>query len=323
MKVLALSVWAFLAASGVFARVIPQGHVVHERRDASIPSRAMKRDRVDAGTMLPMRVGLKQNNLDKAEEWLMEVSHPMSKKYGQHWTQDEVIAAFRPSEDTVDLVGEWLEASGIGKHRITHSDNKLWLAFDATAEEAESLLHTSYHEYEHPNGAASVGCEEYHIPEHLQEHIDYITPGVKKSALTGGKLKKRGFGTPGRSTAPKRAPAPYMPKNESQLSTCDDVITPACIQALYGFKAQSPNAVVSKNNSLGIFETFDTYAQEDLDLFYANFTPYIKNGTHPILKAIDGATAPTQLIYAGGESDLDFELAVGRPVKLFSCEDID
>jgi tripeptidyl-peptidase-1 len=79
---------------------------------------------------------------------------------------------------------------------------------------------------------------------------------------------------------------------------------------LYNVPIQNPHAKVSKSNALGIFEEGDFYAQQDLDLFYANFTPYIANGTGPILNSIDGGYAPVALEDAGGESDLDFELAI-------------
>lgn len=100
-----------------------------------------------------------------------------------------------------------------------------------------------------------------------------------------------------------------MPKNDSQLATCDVAITPACIQALYQFEPQSPHAKVSPTNSMGIFEDGDFYSQEDLNLFFANFTKYIPAGTHPRPQFVDGAEAPVAVADAGGESDLDFELA--------------
>lgn len=46
--------------------------------------------------MLPMRIALAQSNLDKGEEWLMDVSHPTSEKYGKHWTAEDVANAFAP-----------------------------------------------------------------------------------------------------------------------------------------------------------------------------------------------------------------------------------
>jgi len=73
---------------------------------------------------------------------------------------EEVIKAFAPVEDTVTRVHGWLEEYGIAKHRITHSDNKGWLAFDATAEEAENLFYTEYFEHEHSTtGTLRIGCD--------------------------------------------------------------------------------------------------------------------------------------------------------------------
>ena len=56
---------------------------------------------------------------------------------------------------------EWLTSAGITENRITHSENKGWFAFDATTDEAEKLLRTEYHAYEHvSNGARLPACEE-------------------------------------------------------------------------------------------------------------------------------------------------------------------
>jgi tripeptidyl-peptidase-1 len=77
---------------------------------------------------------------------------------------------------------------------------------------------------------------------------------------------------------------------------------------------------------LGIYEEGDYYAQEDLDLFFANFTPYIPQGTHPSPAFIDGAEAPTDTANAGGESDLDFELAYPliypQTITLYQTDDL-
>lgn len=67
---------------------IPDNLVVHESRDAvTTGSKLAKRGRVDKNVKLPVRIGLKSNpeSEAKAEQWLMDVSHPESAKYGQHW----------------------------------------------------------------------------------------------------------------------------------------------------------------------------------------------------------------------------------------------
>ena len=68
---------------------------------------------------------------------------------------------FAPSDETITTVREWLVDSGIPAERITHSDNKGWLAFDISAQQAESLLHTEYYVYEHTSyGHIETACEQ-------------------------------------------------------------------------------------------------------------------------------------------------------------------
>lgn len=67
---------------------------------------------------------------------------------------------FAPEQKTVDTVKQWLTDFGIDDVRIIHSENKGWLAFDATIEEAERLLHTSYDLYEHSTtGHITPACD--------------------------------------------------------------------------------------------------------------------------------------------------------------------
>ena len=121
------------------------------------------------------------------------------------------------------------------------------------------------------------------MPKHIQEHIDYITPGVKGIHVHANELRKRSFkpghhGGYGGSSGwqpPKQRPAPHMPKNGSELATCDVAITPACLQALYDFKPLSPHARVSPKNSMGIFEEGDTYSQQVRILFVWLSTAYL------------------------------------------------
>jgi len=163
----------------------PAPHLVlHERRDAPLKN-WVKRDTLQAKTRLPMRIGLTQSNLDRGHGLLMEtyVSHPLkfqlrvyisstsltfcssqhdSPKYGQHYTSEEIVDLFAPSQDAVDVVRAWLESAGIAAHRIGQSANKQWIQFDADTAEAEALLKTKYHVYEHiATGRTNIGCDEY------------------------------------------------------------------------------------------------------------------------------------------------------------------
>jgi tripeptidyl-peptidase-1 len=88
-------------------------------------------------------------------------SHPDSPKYGKYWTPEEIHDIFAPTEEAIEAVKEWLVAFGISESRIVHSDNKGWIAFDASAGEAEMLFKAEYYEHEHKSSPnIRVGCDE-------------------------------------------------------------------------------------------------------------------------------------------------------------------
>lgn len=88
-------------------------------------------------------------------------SDPLSPNYGKHWTAGQVHDMFAPSEASVARVRTWLEESGIARHRVVHSDNKGWLAFDASAEEMEELLDAEFYEFEHSSSSqTATACDE-------------------------------------------------------------------------------------------------------------------------------------------------------------------
>ena len=67
--------------SATTAVALPLGHVLHEKR-AAAPRMWIKRNAVDRTRLLPMRIGLKQNNLDRVRNparCLYTVSLTMSK----------------------------------------------------------------------------------------------------------------------------------------------------------------------------------------------------------------------------------------------------
>ncbi|GIK05611.1 tripeptidyl-peptidase sed1 [Aspergillus viridinutans] len=299
------------AAAGVLASPTPNDYVVHERR-AVLPRSWTEEKRLDKATTLPMRIGLTQSNLDRGHELLMQVSDPRSSRYGQHFSVEEVHDLFAPSQETVDHVRAWLESEGISADRISQAANYQWLQFDASAAEAERLLRSEFFLYGHKStGKSHIACREYHVPQSVQRHIDYITPGIKLLEVEGVKrarsTEKRSLGNP----LPPILEPLLLPLSEllgsDKLALCDLAVTPACVSALYNI---TDGTKATKGNELGIFEDLgDVYSQEDLDLFFETFAQQIPQGTHPILKAVDGAQAPASVSNAGPESDLDFQIS--------------
>lgn len=196
-----------------------------------------------------------------------------------------------------------------------------FLEFDASVDEAEELLRTEYNVYYHTKtGQPHVACEEYSIPSHLTEHVDFVYPTVhfdakvKRERMDTTKLPKRGL-VPG---ALGGANSPSLPKLgqfidadtiTNHLANCDEKITPHCLRALYDFPR---GKYASKKNSYGIVEyTPQAYRPEDLDKFFSRFSQKLV-GDRPILDSIDGGVV--QQKHKGfeynGESDLDLEYAM-------------
>src|ERR1700761_5092224 len=144
--------WIFVFYTVAFAASIRRtDRVVHERR-AMEPTAWLKSHRLDADKILPLRFGLKQQNMHRLDELLMSVAHPESSTYGQHWSPEQVLDFFSPSDETIAAVKEWLNDFGFNHDRVRLSSNKGWLEVNASVAEAEELLSAEYHVYSHPSG---------------------------------------------------------------------------------------------------------------------------------------------------------------------------
>lgn len=241
----------------------------------------------------------------------MDISDPTSPNFGKHWTSQQIHEIFSPTPEAVASVREWLNSSGIPNHR--HEIAPSSIRFDASLDEVKSLLKADYHVWEHiETGSSSVSCDEYHVPQNIKRHIDFVTPTVALTQRSSRKQKKRD----GRS-GPVLKIAPAAAASNENLTDCSEYVTPACIRALYGVP---PPITAVDGNEMGIFESGDTYDQPSLNLFFQHYATNIPNDTHPILQGIDGGTAPVSQD-GGGESALDFDIAYpllySQQIKLY------
>ncbi|KAH8886793.1 Pro-kumamolisin [Thozetella sp. PMI_491] len=306
-------------------------HIVHE--ESPVGRRHWSRSsRLHHEAILPVQIGLTQSNLHRAEEFIMDVSHPSSPNYGKHWTPDQIRETFAPKQETVDLVKEWLELEGIHPTRTRLANGRNWINFNATVREMERLLKTTYHVYKHDyHGNSHVACDKYHVPEHLAEHIDIITPTIHFDQRVGhdkGKkqvpldedrsdeLRKRALppgpgvgilGDPNSGSNPKQGAT--VVNALMNLDQCDMMITPECLRALY---ATPPGTLSASNNTMGIVEyTPQAFLQSDLDLFFRQFQNQLV-GKPPIVSLVaNGVVQQTNKSFNfNGESALDLEFAM-------------
>ncbi|KAH9029762.1 subtilisin-like protein [Lactarius deliciosus] len=243
---------------------------------------------------------MKQQNLHMIENLLMDVAHPDSPAYGQHWTPKKVVDFFAPSESTVSSSPNWLRP--------------------------ERLLDTEYHIYEHPSGEKAglvhchEGCLSYSVPEHISDHVhlNYHIPEYPARLRRRANLNH--LGQPSITHVPRALANGAKIDATISLKHCDRFITPECLRALYDFR-YIPGA--TEKNSYGIVEfTPQTYRSHDLDLFFKRFSS-TQIGKRPTLVSIDGASKNSSL---DTESDLDLEYAMvltnPQPITLLQTGDI-
>lgn len=155
-----LKALALALVSAVLVTAAPSlprsNHVLHERRSME-PTAWSRSSRLEGHKVLPMRFGLAQQNLHKLEELLMSVSHPESLSYGKHFSANDVVDTFAPSDDTIATVMTWLTDFGIHPDRLRLTPSKGWIEVNATVEEVEDLIQAEYHVYTHPSGAEQIG----------------------------------------------------------------------------------------------------------------------------------------------------------------------
>ena len=138
--------------------------VVHEKRafndELDTRDRHNLHRRLESHVTIPLRIALKQRNLEALSGHLLAVSDPSSASYGQHWTHERIVAAFAPSPTAHEVVRSWLvDVGGFEESRVSASKNGGWIEVvgGVTVAEAEELLRAEYHIFARDDGEDAVG----------------------------------------------------------------------------------------------------------------------------------------------------------------------
>ncbi|KAF7792186.1 hypothetical protein EIP86_003218 [Pleurotus ostreatoroseus] len=316
-----------VTAWGLVPQLSP--HVRHESR-RSLPAEWFPVRRAEPDFVLPLRIGLIQPNLNDIESMLLDISHPDSPNYGNHWSAAKVAATFRAPEESVRTVKEWLTGQGVETANMRLSKAGNWIEADMSVAQAEALLKTEYHVYEHEStGTEHVACgSAYHLPEHVSKHVDLVTPtlhfDVKLRGRSGFVKRDSKPGEAGLGPVPLKTGG-KLENIIDELEDCDQHITPNCLRALYDFAYVR---VATEKNSIGIVEyTPDSYLPGDLDMFFKNFSAS-QVGQRPVFNSVDGGQLlPNKGFNDNGESDLDLQYAMSlvgksQPVTLYQAGDL-
>ncbi|KAI1314045.1 peptidase S8/S53 domain-containing protein [Xylaria venustula] len=274
-------------------------HVVHEKR-IGIPEHWTKVSEASDGRPIDLRFALKQSNLERAEEYMREVSHPESENFGRFWTPQDVIRKFAPSEEALSDTVKWLLEMGVASNRIVPSAGRNWIKVKSTVAEAERLLDTTYNVYEDDEGTALVACESYAVPKNIQQHIDFVSPTIQFDPRMGAITKRNAK----REAMRPKFKAVNIDSRPLELDSCSELTTPACLRAIYGIPEEGEGV---EGNSYGIVEFApQSYNQVDLNGFFSVYTSNVPNDTAPIFDGIDGGFISDENgSGTRGESNLD------------------
>ncbi|RDI79773.1 hypothetical protein Vi05172_g10283 [Venturia inaequalis] len=253
-----------------------QPYAVKERH--VVPKQWTRLGRAPANAVLELRIALKQSQFDELERHLNEVSDPSHSRYGQHLSSSEVQELVKPSDETSDLVHQWLASHGYGSNHLGYSPARDWLKIALPVKDAERLLNTEYFVFKHQDGSELLRTPEWSLPVHLHRHIDAVQP--TNSFFRMAPLDTQWMASPAAAAFAKADFTSTSITITQALATTVDpavpqvcnasVITPDCLRTLYGTKDYIPKVPAKSRigycNYLG-----ETTLQSDLDLWTKRF----------------------------------------------------
>ncbi|KAI1477365.1 tripeptidyl-peptidase 1 precursor [Daldinia eschscholtzii] len=265
--------------------------------------------RAPAGHVIDLQIGVKQSNFPELERHLYEVSDPDHPRYGQHLSADEVKELVKPTDETLDLVHEWLADNGVTPSG--YSSAKDWITVSLPVETVERLLDTEYHIYEHKDGGVVARAPKWSLPLHLHDRIDTIQPTNSFFRAHAEKFDH--------IEAPVYIDAQYTPPTNENISAVCNIssVTPECFQTLYGTKGYKTRACgknkIGFNNFLG-----EHPIRSDGELFLAKYRPEAVSSAKdfPQITIADGpgdyALTPEEIESGTSkEANLDFQAIAG------------
>ncbi|KAM3069072.1 hypothetical protein ACMFMG_004253 [Clarireedia jacksonii] len=225
--------------------------------------------------MLNLRIGLRQDRFDELEQALWEVSDPTHQRYGQHLSSSQVDELVKPSNDSLELVHQWLADNGIESARLDYSRAKDWIKVSLPVKEVESLLDTKYSIFKHKDSDDFiVRTPSWSLPKHLHSHIEVIQPTnsfFRPKALRSNLKIVEDSDTVFNKQAISLTGYNNTTPNISDVCVAT-AVTPTCLRTLYGTYSYTPQAL--GENLIGYANYLnETSNRSDVSLFLQKYRP--------------------------------------------------
>lgn len=241
-----------------------------------LPSHVRMLSVAEESEKLTLSVSLQLQNLTLLEGRLKAVSTPGSSEYGKYLDADEVAALFPPSPESRAAVLKWLNETE-GVEAIV--DMGTYINFATTVATANRMLEAEFAHYD-VAGIDKVRTTRYSVPDELEAHVALVSP-----TTYFGRTVAHG---------PIHVPAPLVEEAEreriesrqagNQPANCQRLITPVCMEQLYGYGNYTADPASGSRVGFGSFLN-QSARLADLRLYQAafnlpqmNFTSVLING---------------------------------------------
>ncbi|KAJ7731311.1 family S53 protease-like protein [Mycena maculata] len=271
--------------------------VLHENR-AAVPGGFVSQGPATASDIISLRVALASNNVAGLEAKLTSLSTPGSSEFRQWLSMDEVKAFVAPSSETISAFNAFASANNLKPTVI--SPNGDWVSINLTVSQANELFGAQFEVFSHPDLTNTITRTlSVSLPSELVGHVDVVHP-------TTAFIQPNVRLLPAASTIQVEKRAPAASCNTTLPS---GVITPACLQALYGIPT---TPATQSTNALLVTAYEDEFAEEaDLKEFLQLLRPDIPDTETFTLLSTEGGTNPQNLDDAGTEASLDIQYTAG------------
>ncbi|KAF7306473.1 Family S53 protease-like protein [Mycena indigotica] len=289
----------FLNVLSIFGAASAASMVLHERR-STVPAEFTNKGAAAANEVITLRVGLAQNNIAGLQDKLLSISTPGSSEFRQWLSMEEVKSFVEPSTETLAAFHNFASANGLKTSVI--SPNGDWVSIDLPVSQANKLFAANFQKFSHASLTEPlIRTLSVSLPQELVGHVEVLHPTTE-------------FTTPN----PRLGPIASMPlpadKRATVPASCNSnvatgVITPACLQDLYGIPT---TPATEKSSTLLVTGYVGQFAQSaDLSSFLKLLRPDIPSTTTFALQTLDRGTNPQGASQAGVEANLDIQYTTG------------
>ncbi|UNI19609.1 Tripeptidyl-peptidase I [Purpureocillium takamizusanense] len=249
-----------------------------------------------ADLTLNMQISLKEQNMDKLQQRLLEMSNPEHADYGKHMSKADIEALTAPSAAHVGAVRKWLESHGVRAGDVVSGT----LAVTMSATQAEELLGAKYGVYYHAQkGVYTVRTTQYSLPRDVHDAIAMVQPTTLFSDMNMSNGRTRV------TALSSRVASGGVADGADKAVSCDQGLTPPCLRDLYKIEGYTPQA---NKTTIGITGYLHEVAgKADLQSFLQQYTKIPSDATFGV-HLINGGTNDGN---GTGEANLDTQYAMG------------